>query len=92
MNQVKFRTIVAILIGLSLAAPAAIVLAGAHHPQILRAQKALDTAAMHLGKAAHEYGGHRAKALELVKQAQAELTTALEYANQHPDEFRKAVK
>jgi len=89
MNQMRLRTMTAILIGLTLAAPAAIVVAGAHHPQIVKAQKALDTAAMHLGKAMHEYGGHRAKALDLIKQAQAELTAALDYANQHPEEFKK---
>jgi len=89
MNQSRLRIVTALLIGLSLAAPAAIVLAAAHHPQIVKAQKALDTAAMHLGKAMHEYGGHRAKALDLIKQAQAELTAALDYANQHPAEFKK---
>ena len=89
MNHMRLRTLAIVLAGLTLAAPAAIVLAGLRHPQIVRAQKALETASMHLGKAVHEYGGHRAKALDLIKQAQAELTAALDYANQHPEEFKK---
>ena len=31
-------------------------------------------------KAEHHFGGHRAKALELVKQAEGELKQAVEYA------------
>jgi len=54
------------------------------HPQIHAAMRALRQAANHLERAAHEFGGHRAKALELVKQAEQELKEALVYAKEHP--------
>jgi uncharacterized protein HemX len=50
------------------------------HPQIHAAIRALRNAAGHLERAAHDYGGHRAKALELVRGAEAELQQALIYA------------
>ncbi len=58
----------------------------ARHPQILAAGRALRQAATHLERAAHDYGGHRAKALELVKQAEQELREAIEYARAHQGE------
>ena len=48
--------------------------------QIHAAAKALEQAQNHLEKAEHHFGGHRAKALELVKQAEGELKQAVEYA------------
>ena len=57
---------------------------GEHHPQIHGAMRALNVAARHLERAEHDFGGHRAKALELVKQAEGELKQAIEYANAHP--------
>lgn len=60
------------------------------HPQIYAAMRALRQAANHLEKAARVFGGHRAKALELVKQAEAELKEALEYAKEHPSEGKPA--
>jgi predicted translin family RNA/ssDNA-binding protein len=89
MTISRFRTTSIFVAGIMLATPAVIALAGMHHPQIARAQKALDTAAMHLEKAKHDFGGHRAKALDLIKQAQAELVAAQDYASQHPEEFKK---
>lgn len=71
--------IVGITLGLSSSA-----LTVERHPQIHAAARALRQAANHLEKAAHEYGGHRAKALELVKQAEQELKEALAYAKEHP--------
>ncbi|HYB72563.1 MAG TPA: hypothetical protein VED18_04265 [Candidatus Sulfotelmatobacter sp.] len=50
------------------------------HPQIHAAIRALRSAAGHLERAAHDYGGHRTKALELVRGAEAELQQALAYA------------
>src|SRR5206468_3739453 len=55
---------------------------GERHPQIHAAMRALNVAARHLEHAEHHFGGHRAKALELVKQA-------LEYAKEHPEEGGK---
>ena len=40
---------------------------GERHPQIHAAARALKVAARHLEHAAHDFGGHRAKALEYAK-------------------------
>ena len=56
----------------------------ARHPQIHAAMKALENAARHLGAASHTYGGHRARALELVRAAEGELRQALAYADSRP--------
>jgi hypothetical protein len=58
---------------------------GERHPQIHAAMRALHVAARHLERAEHDFGGHRAKALELVRQAEGELKEALEYARAHPE-------
>ncbi len=71
--------VVSFVLGLSTSA-----LTAEKHPQIHAAMRALRQAAHHLERAAHEYGGHRAKALELVKQAEEELKQGIEYANAHP--------
>jgi len=39
------------------------------HPDMVAAQQALESARQHLQAAAHEYGGHRKKAVEHVNQA-----------------------
>ena len=59
------------------------------HPQIHMAMRGLSMAARHLEHAEHDFGGHRAKALALVKQAEGELQQALEYAKAHPQETKK---
>jgi hypothetical protein len=56
--------------------------AGLH--RIHAASKALDDALRHLERAEHSFGGHRAKALELVKQAQAEVKEAVAFAKASP--------
>jgi hypothetical protein len=48
------------------------------------AAKALEDAEKHLQRVEHNFGGHRAKALELVKQAEGELKQAVEYAKANP--------
>ena len=48
------------------------------------AAKSLEDAEKHLQRAEHHFGGHRAKALELVKQAEEELKHAVEYAKANP--------
>ena len=60
---------------------------GGEHPQIRMAMRSLLQAEEHLERAAHHFGGHRAKALELVKQAEGQLKEALQYAQAHPEEF-----
>lgn len=51
-----------------------------HHPEIHHAIHALEKAKEHLQHAAHDYDGHRAKALEHVEAALQELHLALEAA------------
>ena len=65
---------------------------GARHPHIVGAERALRHAERQLEEAAHHYGGHRVKALELVKQAEGELREAVAYAQAHQDEFRTTPK
>jgi hypothetical protein len=48
------------------------------------AARSLEDAEKHLQRAEHHFGGHRAKALELVKQAEGELKEAVEYAKANP--------
>lgn len=47
------------------------------HPEIRRAMAALQRAKTDLSKADRDFGGHRAKAAELVEQALAECRAAL---------------
>ncbi len=53
------------------------------HPHIRSALRALGNAERQLERAAHIYGGHRAKTLELVRAARAELDQGLAYAAAH---------
>lgn len=50
-----------------------------HHPEIHRAMTKLEHAKDDLREGAHDFGGHRAKALEHVDAALAELRQALEH-------------
>jgi hypothetical protein len=59
-------------------------------PYIHSAERSLQHAETQLEKAAHHFGGHRVKALQLIKQAEAELKEALAYASAHPEEFKDA--
>ncbi len=58
---------------------------GEHHPEIHKAQMHLNQARETLEQSTHHYGGHRQKAIELIKQAQEELKQGVQYANQHRD-------
>ena len=62
------------------------------HPHMQAAARDLDRAEKQLEKAAHHYDGHRAKALELVKQAEKELQQGLKWADAHPDAFASGQK
>lgn len=48
------------------------------HPEIRAAIRALENARQHLQAGAHDFGGHRAKALEHVNQALEECHAALQ--------------
>ena len=52
--------------------------------RIHAAAKSLEDAERHLQRSEHHFGGHRVKALELVKQAEGELKQAVEYAMANP--------
>jgi hypothetical protein len=58
---------------------------GGRHPHIHAAMRDLHRAARQLEEAEHDFGGHRAKALGLVKQAEQELEAALAYAKANPE-------
>ena len=53
------------------------------HPHIAAAQSLLAQARDHLDKAAAEYGGHRLKAMDHIRQAEAELREGLAFERSH---------
>jgi hypothetical protein len=53
------------------------------HPEIRAAQRDLASAKGHLQRAARDFGGHRAKAVALIEQAQEELRQAVEFDRKH---------
>lgn len=53
------------------------------HPEIDDAMRLLNQAQDHLNHAAHDFGGHRTKAMEHIGKALEELHAALDYANHH---------
>ncbi len=73
-------TVLALGVMLQLSAP---VWTAERHPEIRAAMRALTNAENHLRRAAHDYGGHRVKAMELITQAQNELKEGLEYDRTH---------
>ena len=46
------------------------------HPELLAADRALHNGLNHLEKAAHDFGGHRVKAMEHIRQALSEISQA----------------
>lgn len=74
--------IAALVVAIILATGTAVFTAE-RHPHIRGAQRALNRAAQQLEQAAHDYGGHRAKALQLVRSAQQELVEALAWERAH---------
>ena len=49
------------------------------HPQIMAAIRALEAARLHLQRAAHDFGGHRVKAIRAIDAALVQLKRALEF-------------
>jgi hypothetical protein len=49
------------------------------HPEMIHALKSLENAKNHLEKAAHDFGGDRAKALEHTEEAIKEVKEALQF-------------
>ena len=58
--------------------PAAVV-AQEPHPEINAAIRALEAARLHLQRAAHDFGGHRVKAIRAIDAALVQLKLALKY-------------
>jgi len=50
-----------------------------HHPELHKAIRKLKGAKMDLEKAAHDFGGHKARAIGAIDQAIVELQAALEF-------------
>ncbi|MGH9470037.1 MAG: hypothetical protein ACRD1N_06825 [Terriglobia bacterium] len=49
------------------------------HPEIYAAARALENARQHLQHGAHDFGGHRARALQLTAEALQECRAAIQY-------------
>ena len=49
------------------------------HPQIMAAIRSLEAARLHLQRAAHDFGGHRVKAIRATDAALVQLKRALEF-------------
>ncbi len=67
------------------AAPAAVTPAPVHHhhehfPELHKALKSLRAAKSDLEKAAHDYGGHKAHAIEAINHAMEEVQNSLDFA------------
>jgi uncharacterized protein YgbK (DUF1537 family) len=62
------------------------------HPHMIAASRDLERAEKQLEKAVHHFDGHRAKALELVKQAEKEVQEGLKWAEAHPEAFQHPAK
>ena len=58
-------------------------------PEMTAALNHLREAERDLETASHDKGGHRAKALEHVKQAISEVQQGIQYDNTHPDPNKK---
>ena len=85
MTKIKRRLVAIAAISLLISVPALYVSAEdrdekrERHPQMIKALHALENAKQHLEKGAHDFGGHRAKALEHVEAAIHEVHEALEF-------------
>jgi uncharacterized membrane protein (DUF106 family) len=55
----------------------------ADQPRMKAALKALNNAEKQLEKASHDKGGHRIKALELIKEAKREVKKSIKYDRRH---------
>jgi hypothetical protein len=57
-------------------------------PRMEAALKALESARSDLEASAHNKGGHRVKAIELVDQAISQVKEGIQYARAHPEESK----
>ncbi|MBU6474906.1 MAG: hypothetical protein KGL10_09030 [Alphaproteobacteria bacterium] len=86
MNRLTGAAIAAVFALCLTAAPCAhAAMHGEKHPKINGAIYKLEHAKEDLNKAAHDFGGHRAAAIQHIDAALAELHQALEYDAHHDD-------
>ncbi len=71
------KAVLVLMLGIALGAGAAWT--AERHPEIRAAQRDLQHAKARLERAAHDFGGHRVKAIEHINGALDELREALEY-------------
>ena len=57
---------------------------GEKHPHMQAAMKQVNQAEQQLERAAHDYGGHRSKALQLLKQAEQEIKEGIAFDEKNP--------
>lgn len=86
----------AAVLGLALAVPSTIVTAQSSaqgmpekQPKMVEALEHLQAAEKSLEQASHDKGGHRAKALKLVKEAEAEVKAGMEFDDTHKTQNEK---
>lgn len=82
--EITAVAVLALVFGLS-----ALAWTAEQHPHIRVTLRDLQHAERQLQQAAHDYGGHRIKAMELIRQAQAELREGLTYDRQHEEGGKK---
>lgn len=78
MKHSMFRTLMALGVTFALGF-ATRAYTAEKHPELLAADQALHNALNHLEKAAHDFGGHRAKAAEHVRAALSEISEAYSF-------------
>ena len=82
MSLLRKSAFAAVLVGLGFAG-GALASPRDHLGKITGAQKHLEAAQMSLGEAGDDFGGHKAKAQQLISQAQQELKSAVTFAEAH---------
>jgi len=61
----------------------------AHHPRLAHAIHALEGAIQYMEAAPHDFGGHKAQAIQESRQALEQLKLALQYREQTDNQRRK---
>ena len=85
MRDAKINWLAVFVLAFAMAFPLSFALHGqrGRHPNIRAAIESLQIARNHLARAAHNYGGHRAAALQATDNAIRECREAIRFANHH---------
>ena len=81
----KLSRFVLLLGTAAMLATPSMVFAGPHYPNINAAIGALKRAIADLNRAPHDFGGHKADAIQACQNAIEQLRLAKEWNQQHPD-------